>query len=164
VVRLSPLQNQIGGIEMNKIKTFDNEMWIDPEKREQIKLLGLDTTLGVFQALKAHLEEVGLLPDGEFRPVDPEPMPMPFYSAAHCCVNFSEPDGVFFVIYLDTYGPGKSQECEFAVGNTEGSTAEDYMRMCRIAAECSLMFNGQGREFEIDYKDFEQDSSPELAM
>ena len=63
---------------MHKLKTFDSNLWLFSENRVRVKELGLDTTLGVFQAMKAHLEEVGMLPDGEFRLWDREPKPM-FY-------------------------------------------------------------------------------------
>ena len=71
---------------MRTIHTFDIELWTEPEEKERAKEQGLDTTQGVFEALKAHLEENGLLPD---------------------------------------------------------------KRMCRIAAECSLMFNGRGQEMML---------------
>jgi hypothetical protein len=37
----------------------------------------------------------------------------------------------------------------FAIADISGSGADDYLRMCRIAAECSLMFNGRGQEMML---------------
>lgn len=36
----------------------------------------------------------------------------------------------------------------FATGKTLGETADDYYRMFRIAAECSMMLNGRGNTYE----------------
>ena len=64
---------------MKKIQTFDIELWTKPEEKERARRLGLDTTHGVFQALKAHLEESGLLPEKFFDPWDEKPEPMPCF-------------------------------------------------------------------------------------
>lgn len=34
-----------------------------------------------------------------------------------------------------------------------GETADDYYRMFRIAAECSLMLNGRGQTYKRNYVD-----------
>ena len=87
---------------MKKIQTFDIELWTKPEEKERARRLGLDTTHGVFQALKAHLEESGLLPEKFFDPWDEKPEPMPCFDYVRCNVDFSEPEGVHMSIELVT--------------------------------------------------------------
>lgn len=135
---------------MKTIRTFDIELWTEPEEKERAKELGLDTTQGVFEALKAHLEENGLLPDKSFEPWDKEPTPMPYFDYARCNVDFTEPDGVCMSVELVTLVNSEWNGRTFATAYLNGNNAEDYLRMCRIAAECSLMFNGRGREMKVD--------------
>ena len=128
---------------MKKIQTFDIELWTKPEEKERARRLGLDTTHGVFQALKAHLEESALLPEKFFDPWDEKPEPMPCFDYVRCNVDFSEPEGVHMSIELVTLADQEWQAQTFATAGIHGSSADDYLRMCRIAAECSLMFNGR---------------------
>lgn len=134
---------------MRTIHTFDIELWTEPEEKERAREQGLDTTQGVFEALKAHLEENGLLPDKSFEPWDKEPAPMPYFDYVRCNVDFSEPDGVCMSIELVTLVNNEWEGRTFAIADISGSGADDYLRMCRIAAECSLMFNGRGQEMML---------------
>lgn len=134
---------------MKTIHTFDIELWTEPEEKERAKELGLDTTQGVVDALKAHLKENGLLPDGFFDPWSEKPVPMPYFDYARCNVDFSEPDGVCMSLELVALVNQEWVGSTIAIGGISGSSADDYLRMCRIAAECSLMFNGRGQEMML---------------
>lgn len=134
---------------MRTLQTFDIELWTEPEERERARVLGLDTTQGVFKALESHLEEAGLLPEKFFEPRDEKLSPMPYFDYARCDVDFAEPEGVVMSIELVTLVDNEWEGRRFATAGIHGSTAEDYLRMCRIAAECSLMFNGRGQRFEL---------------
>ena len=138
---------------MKTIHTFDIELWTEPEEKERARRLGLDTTHGVFHALKAHLEKTGLLPEYFFEPWEKNPAPMPYFDYARCNVDFSEPEGVCMSIELVTLVDQQWSGQTFAIAGIHGSSADDYLRMCRIAAECSLMFNGRGQEMEREVSD-----------
>lgn len=116
---------------MKAIHTFDIELWTEPEEKERAKELGLDTTQGVFEALKAHLEENGLLPDRSFEPWDKEPAPMPYFDYVRCNVDFSEPDGVCMSIELVTLVNNEWEGRTFAIADISGSGA---MITCGCAA------------------------------
>lgn len=137
---------------MKTIRTFDIQLWTEPEEKERARELGLDTTHGVFEALKVHLDENGLLPDKFLESWDKEPAPMPYFDYVRCNVDFSEPEGVCMSIELVTLVNNEWEGRTFAIAGISGSGADDYLRMCRIAAECSLMFNGRGREMELSEK------------
>lgn len=133
---------------MKKIQTFDIELWTEPEEKERARRLGLDTTHGVFHALKAHLEKAGLLPEYFFELWEKTLAPMPYFDYARCNVDFSEPEDVYMSLELVSLVDNEWEERTFAIAGIHGSSADDYLRMCRIAAECSLMFNGRGQEME----------------
>ena len=74
---------------------------------------------------------------------------MPEFEEALCIPNFGSSEGIYLDISLacrDSEGSRYFQS--FATGKTLGETADDYFRMFRIGAECSLMLNGRGFSYE----------------
>lgn len=66
-----------------------------------------------------------------------------------CIPNFGASEGIYLDISLACRDKdGKRYFQNFATGKTLGETADDYYRMFRIAAECSLMLNGRGNTYE----------------
>lgn len=137
---------------MTKIKTFDLGLWSKPDEKGYTKLIGMANARESFEKLKTHLEINGLLPDEYFlfsdesSGVDGE---LPVFGEAICIPNFGVSEG----IYLDIWLKGQNRSgapffVKYATGKTLGETADDYYRMFRIAAECSLMLNGSGSVYE----------------
>ena len=74
---------------------------------------------------------------------------MPEFEEALCIPNFGSSEGIYLDISLACRNSdGKRYFQSFATGKTLGETADDYFRMFRIAAECSLMLNGRGFSYE----------------
>ena len=71
------------------------------------------------------------------------------FRQAVCIPNFGETRGIDLDIWLECQAKSNLPfYVKFAAGKMRGETADDYMRMFRIAAECSLMLNGRGFSYE----------------
>lgn len=102
-----------------------------------------------FDRLQTHLELKGLLPDEYFLFSDELTGELPEFDQALCIPNFGASEGIYLDISLACRDKdGKRCFQNFATGKTLGETADDYYRMFRIAAECSLMLNGRGNTYE----------------
>ena len=76
-------------------------------------------------------------------------LPTNEFEEALCIPNFGSSEGIYLDISLACRNSdGKRYFQSFATGKTLGETADDYFRMFRIAAECSLMLNGRGFSYE----------------
>jgi hypothetical protein len=75
-----------------------------------------------------------------------EKAPLPDYSEAVCNTNFGKSEGIYIDISLVNYEKDGPKYTRFATGKTLGGTGDDFIRMSRIAGECSLMLNGRGYE------------------
>ena len=137
---------------MAKIRTFEVDRWSEPDEKHRVKHIGMADARETFDKLKTHLETNGLLPDeyfsfsGKYEGLTGE---LPEFDDALCIPNFGGSEGIYLDISLACRDrEGKRYFQPFATGKTLGETADDYFRMFRIAAECSLMLNGRGFSYE----------------
>lgn len=137
---------------MAKIQTFELDRWSEPDENHRVKHIGMADAKETFDKLKTHLEANGLLPDeyfsfsGKYEGLTGE---LPEFEEALCIPNFGSSEGIYLDISLTCRdSDGKRYFQSFATGKTLGETADDYFRMFRIAAECSLMLNGRGFSYE----------------
>ena len=131
------------------LHSFELDRWSKPDENHRVKHIGMADAKETFDKLKTHLETHGLLPDEYFLYSDELSGELPEFEEALCIPNFGSSEG----IYLDSSlacrnSDGKRYFQSFATGKTLGETADDYFRMFRIAAECSLMLNGRGFSYE----------------
>lgn len=134
---------------MAKIQTFELDRWSEPDEKRRVRHIGMADAKETFDKLQTHLEAKGLLPDDYFLYSDELSGELPEFDIALCIPNFGASEGIYLDISLacrDRDGVGYFQS--FATGKTLGETADDYFRMFRIAAECSLMLNGRGFSYE----------------
>lgn len=151
---------------MAKIKTFELDRWSEPDEQRRVKHIGMADAQETFDKLEAHLKRQGLMPDeyflfsGEYSGMAGE---LPNFEEAVCIPNFGASEGIYLDISLAVRDEaGKQQFQRFATGKTLGETADDYMRMFRIAAECSLMLNGRG--FTYEKENVELTLTPDEAL
>ena len=137
---------------MAKIQTFELDRWSEPDENHRVKHIGMADAKETFDKLKTHLEAHGLLPDeyfsfsGKYEGLTGE---LAEFEEALCIPNFGSSEGIYLDISLACRdSDGKRYFQSFATGKTLGETADDYFRMFRIAAECSLMLNGRGFSYE----------------
>ena len=134
---------------MAKIKTFELDRWSEPDEKRRVRHIGMADAKETFDRLQTHLELKGLLPDEYFLFSDELTGELPEFDQALCIPNFGANEGIYLDISLACRDKdGKRYFQNFATGKTLGETADDYYRMFRIAAECSLMLNGRGNTYE----------------
>lgn len=134
---------------MTKIKTFELDRWSEPDEKRRVRHIGMADAKETFDKLQTHLEQKGLLPDEYFLFNDELTGELPEFDQALCIPNFGASEGIYLDISLACRDKdGKRHFQNFATGKTLGETADDYYRMFRIAAECSLMLNGRGFSYE----------------
>lgn len=137
---------------MAEIKTFNLGKWGDLDEHGHKFCVGMTDAKKAFERLKTHLEANGLLPDEYFRFSTDSSGPngeLLKFRQAICIPNFGETQGIDLDIWLECQAKSNLPfYVKFAAGKMRGETADDYMRMFRIAAECSLMLNGRGFSYE----------------
>ena len=134
---------------MAKIKTFELDRWSEPDEKRRVRHIGMADAKETFDRLQTHLELKGLLPDEYFLFSDELTGELPEFDQALCIPNFGASEGIYLDISRACRDKdGKRCFQNFATGKTLGETADDYYRMFRIAAECSLMLNGRGNTYE----------------
>lgn len=132
-----------------RVQTFELDRWSEPDENHRVRHIGMADAKETFDKLKTHLESNGLLPDEYFLYSKEYSGELPEFDEALCIPSFGASEGIYLDISLacrDENGNRYFQH--FATGKTLGETADDYMRMFRIAAECSLMLNGRGFTYE----------------
>ena len=125
------------------LKTISIDIYSEPDEAHHVKLIGTKTYGEVFDELLTHLSENGLMPD-EYLSLDSAidrdtPVPSDWREFV-CSTNFGGSEGIYTDISLRT---GKGS-IDFATAKTLGETVEDFIRMSRIGAECSMLLNGNG--------------------
>ena len=131
------------------LHSFELDRWSKPDENHRVKHIGMADAKETFDKLKTHLETHGLLPDEYFLYSDELSGELPEFEEALCIPNFGSSEGIYLDISLACRNSdGKRYFQSFATGKTLGETADDYFRMFRIAAECSLMLNGRGFSYE----------------
>lgn len=133
---------------MRELHTIEVDRWEPSEKKGMVKHVGMISPQEAFDALDKHLKEADLMPDEYFNPNSwywKDKKELPDYVCADCNVNWGGNEGIYLDISL-LYRDEKQElkRFEFATGKTLGRTGDDFLRMSRIAAECSMMLNGRG--------------------
>lgn len=136
---------------MRELRTIDVDKWVPSEKKGMVKHAGMISPYDAFTQLRGHLENMDLMPE-EYFSMNPWTWKekgfdeaLPNYLRADCTVHWGGSEGIYMDIAL-LYRDEKNnlQRMDFATGKTCGSSGDDYLRMSRIAAECSMMLNGRG--------------------
>lgn len=135
---------------MATIKSFEVDRWSERDEQGRVKHIGMLKLGEVFAMLKEHLISRDMLPDEYFLMgcdwnKDRE---LPDYDYAVCVPNFGGSEGIYLDISL-VYRDEHEQRCslDFATGKTLEEGADAFLKMARIAAECSLMLNGRGTRY-----------------
>lgn len=133
---------------MATINSFEVDRWSKADGNGRVKHIGMLKMGEVFEMLKEHLSRMNMLPDeyflinqGDWH----EDWELPEYDYAICIPNFGGSEGIYLDISLVYEDEQKQrQHMSFATGKTLEEGADAFLKMARIAAECSLMLNGHG--------------------
>lgn len=133
---------------MATIKSFEVDRWSEKDEKGRVKHAGMLKMGEVFEMLKEHLLSKNMLPD-EYFLIDQDDwhkdQELPEYDYAICIPNFGGSEGIYLdisLVYEDEQR--QRQHMRFATGKTLEEGADAFLKMARIAAECSLMLNGHG--------------------
>ncbi len=153
---------------MREIHTIDPGRYEEGSRKGLVRQVGMIGAQELFDKLKAHLEQVDMMPDEYFLPgshywngKNPE---LPEYSQAVCHTNWGGNEGIYIDIdlqYLDD--EHKLKSFHLATGKTLGSSGDDFLHMSRIAAECSMLLNGWGSIVKVNEQEIEQDKNTEFT-
>lgn len=148
---------------MIELKTIESERYEKMEDQIHVKQVGMIQAKEAFQQLKDHLEKVGLLPDEYFIPsfrCNPEEE-LPDFNTAICHTDWGSNEGIYLDIALQYTEDHEPKLLSFATGKTLDSSGEAFLRMSRIAAECSMMLNGRGFIVKVPERFYENVSALE---
>ena len=151
---------------MATIKSFEVDRWSEKDEKGRVKHIGMLKMGEVFEMLKEHLLSKDMLPDEYFlisKNDWNEDWELPDYDYAICIPNFGGSEGIYLDISL-VYDDEQKQRrhMRFVTGKTLEESADAFLKMARIAAECSLMLNGHGsryRKSDVDVSDTVSDGS-----
>ncbi len=133
---------------MATINSFEVDRWSKADGNDRVKHVGMLKMGEVFEMLKEHLLSRNMLPDEYFLINQDdwhEDWELPEYDYAICVPNFSRSEGITLDISLVYDDKRKQrQHMSFATGRMFEESADAFLKMTRIAAECSLMLNGHG--------------------
>lgn len=138
---------------MRKIQTIESDRYEKTEKG-LLRHVGMISGQELFDKLKKHLEENDLLPDEYFLQSIylNQTSEVPNFSDAVCHTNWGGSEGIYIDIDL-AYREGDQRKFfHLATGKTLDQDGDAFMRMSRIAAECSMMLNGRGEIVKISDK------------
>lgn len=135
---------------MRELHTIKVDKYERDEESGEMKCVGRMTNNEVFHQLREHLLNVGLLPDEYFTQnagYGEGKKEIPNYKTVECFVNWGGKEGIYLDINLVYYNEqtNQSERIPFALGKTLDMSGDAFLRMNRIAAECSMMMNGKGR-------------------
>ena len=136
---------------MATIKSFEVDRWSEKDEKGRVKHIGMLKMGEVFEMLKEHLSSKDMLPDEYFLISQNdwnEDWELPDYDYAICIPNFGGSEGIYLDISL-VYDDEQKQRrhLRFVTGKTLEESADAFLKMARIAAECSLMLNGHGSRY-----------------
>lgn len=151
---------------LREIKTLEVDKYVPSEKPGMMKHVGMVSPQEAFDVLAAHLKKEGLMPDEYFQAnywAWKDIKELPNYRKAACSVNWGGSEGIYLDIEL-LYEDEKHviQRLPFATGKTLGESGDDYLKMSRIGAECSMMLNGRGDIVRF-YEDEKKIENPTLV-
>ena len=148
-----------------KIKSLQTHFYEkNPEKKGFLTLKGTITHKELFEALRAHLEGLGMLPDeyflsdripelmseGEEYPAKAlECIPEECYFTARS--DFGGSEGIYLDLEMHSVdAKGKRHHEHIATGKTLKEDPAALIWMQRAATECELFLNRNGREYEVN--------------
>lgn len=117
--------------------------------------VGMIDAQDAFDQLEAHLKKIGLLPDEYFSLSFNLKGELPDFSEAVCHTNWGGSEGIYIDIELKYYQDRQPKVLQFATGKTLGDSGDAFLRMSRIAAECSMMLNGRGSIVRVSEKAYQ---------
>ena len=130
------------------IKSFEVDRWSERDAEGRVKHIGMLKKGEVFEMPKDHLIRKDLLPDDYFLMSGydwDENRELPEYDYAVCVPNYGGSEGIYLDISLVYHDEQRQRrELALATGKTLEESADAFLKMARIAAECSLMLNGSG--------------------
>lgn len=151
---------------MATIKSFEVDRWSEKDGKGRVKHIGMLKMGEVFEMLKEHLLSKGMLPDEYFLISQNdwnEDRELPDYDYAICVPNYGGSEGIYLDISMVYDDEQKQrQHMRFATGKTLEESADAFLKMARIAAECSLMLNGRGSRYAKS--DVDISLNPEQAL
>lgn len=151
---------------MATIKSFEVDCWSEKDGKGRVKHIGMLKMGEVFEMLKEHLLSKGMLPDEYFLISQNdwnEDRELPDYDYAICVPNYGGSEGIYLDISMVYDDEQKQrQHMRFATGKTLEESADAFLKMARIAAECSLMLNGRGSRYAKS--DVDISLNPEQAL
>lgn len=152
---------------IREIHTLKTEIYEPVGDGVHVKLVGMMKAEDAFNALKNHLESVGLLPDEYFSAgMFNKKQELPKHYEAICNTNWGGNEGIYIDISLlyreDDWGEIKF--FKFATGKTLGDSGDDFVLMSRIAAECSMMLNGFGCLVKVNETEQERERRIESCV
>lgn len=144
------MNNKFTGVTPDKkMKTIEIDRYINQQDGPYVaRVFGQLTYKEVFERLKSHLEYVEMLPDQYFNlslDINPDEHIPKDWRSFNFNTAFGAPNGIGIEISLNT-GHGK---IDFISGKMEKDGIDDFLQMNRIAAECDLMLNGNGKIFDL---------------
>lgn len=151
---------------MAAIKSFEVDRWSEKDGKGRVKHVGMLKMGEVFEMLKDHLLSKDMLPDKYFlisRNDWNEDWELPDYDYAICVPNYGGSEGIYLdisLVYQDEQE--RKQHLRFATGKTLKESADAFLKMARISAECSLMLNGRGTRYTKS--DVDISLNPEQAL
>lgn len=156
---------------MFEIKTIESDKYEPVEGTNCVKHVGMITGQEAFDQLYEHLERVGLLPDEYFSPAALSDLSgdLPNFSEAICHTNWGGSEGIYIDIFLRYREDGSWKQFPFATGKTLDASGDAFLKMSRIAAECSMMLNGRGCKVRVSENAYEnnpltQEVKPSLTQ
>lgn len=139
-----------------EVKTIETDKYERIEGTNRVKFIGMITADEAFTQLKEHLEKVNLLPDEYFSiNFSAEGRNLPNFDTAICYVSWGGSEGIYVDIDLRYFEQGELRMFNLATGKTLGESGDAYIKMSRIAAECSMMLNGRGSIVKVSEKNYE---------
>lgn len=150
---------------MREIKTIEVDKYSAPNEKGLVRHIGMASPREIFEVLEQHLKANDLMPDEYFLPGNWEyndVSEVPLYQTAICNVNWGGSEGIYLNIALLYYENGESKFFDLATGKTLSEDGDAYLRMSRIAAECSMMLNGRGDKVRFHENEKNSDLSKML--
>lgn len=134
------------------------------ENKGGLKYVGSITHKELFEALKGHLESLGMLPDDyflgnripelmsegdEYPEKALESIPEDCYFTARS--DFGGSEGIYLDIEMHSVdGKGRKHHEHLVTGKTLKEDPAALIWMQRAATECELFLNGNGKEYEVN--------------
>lgn len=141
---------------MREIKTIESERYEKMDDGVHLKYIGMVKAQEAFDTLKKHLEKEGMLPDEYFSlNFQVEGKELPDFCTAVCHTDWGGSEGIYIDIDLIYFENNEQKTFHFATGKTLESSGDAFLKMSRIAAECSMMLNGRGSILRVSEKNYE---------